>query len=1059
MLGSCWRRWRRVDNLCYSLETSSIPTLEIMTPESLSDLKLWPHQKEAVKTVEGYLQAFKERNTQKAALVHMPTGTGKSAVIASVARFLSPRRCVLVLCPRAALRRQLFREISGGDFWQRVGVSDPSNLPMSVIELKEASKLPSSLNSLVVVTTIQLLHSLAKSPTESNRLKQAASLVLFDEGHYEPATKWRETVRSLETPRVVFTATPFRDDLKFFDIERKHIYSYTYAEALGEQYVRKVVFSLTKPKKNPKDFVETLLNEYENLFGEPITSCDRRVIVHCRSSEAILKVVGALKRHPSKPSFVAIHHTFGDPSKHLYKHVPPKDTPGQIWVHQMKLLEGIDDEKFQMLGIYDSFSSVRSLVQQVGRLIRNPLRSSEQKAYVVDMSMVGSQEDLWKNFIQHDTEVRKSGLDVQGKLLEEIRRAHPEIVYLDRRFRSRLLDLSDLDPAKDILLPKSVIIHYAADIFDARRISDELVYRYEDHGWVLSVRERTKKQCVILYLKLGNSPLLRSHAFLEAKLGITVVRESGPYVCFFDSQGQKPHNLPHVGRQVEAAKLRRLFNNSESRLYTVSLKNSNPSERALRAKTLTAARLRHTIPRLDDYSYICRRVEGAFERRTSEGSILVHRYVGFGNGRVTDGSYRYVTFSEFLSWLEELAEVLDNSTIQELQTFDRYAVEADALSDSQAQAQSILLDLDALRGRFVTAEQDRNSSSPPPGLDLDITDACRVVSTSPQGRSEFTVHANGVECTVVVKYDHLTTRYRLESSELNRLYTSMEDSLDMISFLNAEQAFRIIPKEKGLIYTQKSFFRPRIGVGSEFRKEQTQILSIFRPFQVFAEVTSEKGIASVQPNHTGWEKNCIFDLIDSQGHFQGRKTGFEEYFEGTKLIVCDDMSTELADFILVQDLPGQRKRVVFIHAKAKKSGEESAVSASGIADVCAQATKNLRELKTFSESVTNRSSKWKTPWKSTLAKKPVQVSKRVRTQSVNPSAAWCLVRQYVEDPTVEREVWLVLGRLLEFQAFKKKISRKSKKPPMNAVHVLYTLFATFTAVDSAGARLLVFCSP
>ena len=70
---------------------------------------LWEHQKAAIGTVVVYLnaeRAIPERpEHQEAALLKLPSGTGKSGIIAVVARCLLTVRKVLVLTPREALTK------------------------------------------------------------------------------------------------------------------------------------------------------------------------------------------------------------------------------------------------------------------------------------------------------------------------------------------------------------------------------------------------------------------------------------------------------------------------------------------------------------------------------------------------------------------------------------------------------------------------------------------------------------------------------------------------------------------------------------------------------------------------------------------------------------------------------------------------------------------------------------------------------------------------------------------------------------------------------------------
>ena len=85
---------------------------------------LWDHQRAAIGTVVAYLRAEKaipERPEHtEAALLKLPTGTGKSGVIAVIARCLPEVRKVLVLTPREALTKQLLRDIRFR-FWKNIG--------------------------------------------------------------------------------------------------------------------------------------------------------------------------------------------------------------------------------------------------------------------------------------------------------------------------------------------------------------------------------------------------------------------------------------------------------------------------------------------------------------------------------------------------------------------------------------------------------------------------------------------------------------------------------------------------------------------------------------------------------------------------------------------------------------------------------------------------------------------------------------------------------------------------------------------------------------------------
>src|SRR5262249_41071620 len=101
----------------------------------INTLNLWEHQTEALRRMRAYISAFRNRETQGAALVHMPTGTGKTRVIASLARYAPEASCSLVLAPRVALKRQLLERLE--DRFFKPGVRQPKALPKRILPLEK----------------------------------------------------------------------------------------------------------------------------------------------------------------------------------------------------------------------------------------------------------------------------------------------------------------------------------------------------------------------------------------------------------------------------------------------------------------------------------------------------------------------------------------------------------------------------------------------------------------------------------------------------------------------------------------------------------------------------------------------------------------------------------------------------------------------------------------------------------------------------------------------------------------------------------------------------------
>lgn len=272
--------------------------------------ELWDHQRQALELLENYL----ESRSEKAALIHMPTGTGKSGVIAVLAQCMPRIRHGLLLTPWETLRRQLRNDVNvdpqTSSFWKNVRPNGsvarkevieiwPSSLqaksrrtlavfcpehPDKSLKLEEAEGKPT-----VVVGTIQALqwlHRHRKDRPEYDRLSELISFIVVDEGHYEPAPDWAEAVRDLAKPTVLFTATPYRNDLKLFDIDEDFIFTLTYHEAVKKAFVRTVRFQHATAS-TADAFVDDLLAFFHGDFQKLKPHPNPKVIVRCKTDQSV----------------------------------------------------------------------------------------------------------------------------------------------------------------------------------------------------------------------------------------------------------------------------------------------------------------------------------------------------------------------------------------------------------------------------------------------------------------------------------------------------------------------------------------------------------------------------------------------------------------------------------------------------------------------------------------------------------------------------------------------------------------------------------------------------
>ena len=182
------------------------------------DAKWWPNQKEAVAVVAKYFEA----NTEQQAMIRMPTGTGKTVVIATLAQLCEDYPRVLVVAPSE------YRGNSNAKSHPDLGKNRRKRLTHSSVDRDLTPKIFNSVfktvkDTGVLICTDQTLQLLQKNASAYRRLKKWGTLTLVDEGHREPAPRWAEAVRELEKPTVfrrrrIVVISAFSKSLPIFSI-------------------------------------------------------------------------------------------------------------------------------------------------------------------------------------------------------------------------------------------------------------------------------------------------------------------------------------------------------------------------------------------------------------------------------------------------------------------------------------------------------------------------------------------------------------------------------------------------------------------------------------------------------------------------------------------------------------------------------------------------------------------------------------------------------------------------------------------------------------------------
>jgi superfamily II DNA or RNA helicase len=1010
--------------------------------------KLWKHQ---VSAIHFALERLRTSGTPQTALLRMPTATGKTGVIAALSIAIPPTQWSLVLTPWANLCDQMIEDLSKR-FWTSRGWLPPT---IPTVERLYPSTLDDILQKqdaqLIVVATFATLVNIYKGRrSQYMELSKHLSQVFVDEGHYEPAVEWGQAIKQLSKPTLLLTATPYRNDLKLFRVNKVDVQHYTHKEAEEAKVVRKVEFLPMQHTEPSFRKLSAWCEEFAKFWKSSAVKKlhkNARSIICCAKMETVKRVTELLRDHDIEA--IGVHEGFAGKNVNWLRQETP-DTKGsafEVWVHQNKLTEGLDDSRFCVLAILNRIRNDRKLIQQFGRVLRMDSDGDGKAAvlYSNDLSV----EKSWNNYRQFEVQPDFVDPERYRRLLHEVLKRQPAMEYFGGRFRKRF-DTESQGLTIEILLNSSSVVRRVKQDFSwdefAAFTSDFLLL--EDcillgpNGAPVSGSGNSK---LWLYAIFGNAPLLIEHSHYEIRLGALAAALHGNVLFITDTEGQYPSQyLSEHTKKVGPGELGRIFG-KKTIPKEVSLTNPWPTGPIVRRSSIYADNLLDTPAQLTDSVLVCGSARATVLPEKSD-ALSRRQYVGFERGRISEQlrSTERSAFSlhEFLEWTRELAEFIASTTRKSPEFFKRYQstvpppaliapnylifnlFEGDVELEDESEDRIDLVDsiVELLPG-VVSAKGTSN-------FDFSLTYSVRVTGEKSPKTAKGTL-----------SYEPATAQFRLKGEELNSKIVVMDrgkdEGIGLAKYLNHnDEAFAVALKQPDVFYTSQAFYQ------IDYTHAESRLSDMLSVRAELGWVTSEKGRKGKRKTH--WDDRSVFQVIDSRASSGLLKSEFPD----VDFMFCDDMGTEVADFVCA-DL--QKHKVAFIHAKY---GEDHKVSASALHEAVSQAVKNLSVLSRTGAKPKHinrwtRDSKWPGTnirrWREGASSLPER------------EALWSRIRQEILDhPAGQREVWLVLGKTLRKESLLEQLSDAKKRTPVTGqvVQLLSGLLANCTQL---AVKLKVFC--
>lgn len=1012
---------------------------------------MWPHQHAALDTVDEYFASASTR----ACLVNMPTGTGKTGVMATIVSQRAQEQPVLVVCPSAALVEQLTAQFEDR-FWEKIG-ADPAWKPDKVWDV-----LPSNIESLaqrlddnegkriVVVGTVQAIQQI-DAAGKIDQLHGRIGTILFDEGHREPAPSWARVIRGFAVPTVLFSATPFRGDLKIFDVDERHIHFLGFADAVEEGLIRGVEIDEQPLPLSAEEYALALIAKVDALVAEGRFTVANKVIVRCDSEESVTEIHQALTTVLANrgDGVLAIHHNFSvRRDDGVFDAVPwdLAERPERFLVHQFMLIEGIDDPRCTMLALYEPFTNTRMLVQQIGRLIRHPgpIGNPVPDAYVLAPEGRGIASE-WSSFLAFDAASKANGnkpfVRNDATIMENLIAALPALDYVMGRFRERP-DLDDPGLHDDLRFPSAAVAFTIEPDLDLdefqKAVKAELIR--DDRHEALTGQTADGLCRYHITLRLSPSPFLAGSLFQAPSLEATIYAKLNKRLFFFDSAGLWINELDGIGPRVNAKTLRALLPDGPvNSISFMSVKNTDLGPLALRSRSLSARSLGRSGVFMGEHLNVVTRATGYIQPSAAEDGI--RRAVGFSRSRVRDGKGNNLTAQQYADWCGTLDAQLDALT-RTASIFTRFAAPDEVPADTTPL--NILVDMVEMGDQFVA--KGRTEA-------VRIEDLCAAVEedTDPKApaRFRFLLNVDGEEHPVWIDWNAKKGKYWLVSPGLSQIKTKDNPKISLTRRLNQLQPFRIITRDLAHTYVGGDFYRLDLDL-TDPEGAASLVLDLITPIPGLSAVTSEKG-ELVDGHVDYWADGSLFELLDMALRPDRGPALFGQSFPD---LVCDDLQDEVGDFLGLDETSAS-PAVVAVAGKWK-SGNPG-VSASAFYDVCAQGLKNLAYMKSDGVDLPGSKTRFDGRWRLSKRNQPITQTVDRKRHGRGSIAFRRAFQRLRAGPTTNRAIWLVCsGGMLSFSKLKAEFAKPQPEP--HVLQFYHLVLSTYSACQSVGVQLRIFCA-
>lgn len=608
-----------------------------------------PGQLGALHSVVSHFSVYDEP-----AIVSLPTGYGKTAVIMALPFVLGAKR-LLVVEPSDVLRRQTTAHFAALSTLRKLHVlADDTPSP----SVKGQKGRPASADEWSELEGYNAVVSTPASTSPVNGPQSADDLfdlVIFDEAHHAPADTWKAFLEHYKSARFVFlTATPFRRDKKI--IPGRIAYSYPVSRASKESAFGRVRFQPAVVNDDQNDDEIDLAiarTAVQQLRADRAAGFDHRLFARAASIKLSQKLVDLYTAEGVAVAAIDSHI-----SKRKQDQIEEELLGGQLdgIVCVDMFGEGYDFPKLKVAALHAPHRSLVPTLQFIGRFARTNDESTGDATLIAPLSRL---KDATSKLFQEGVDVAQL---IDAAAQEQIAEGAGDREILEV-LKTKLQAESDYDAVS----PLSLKLYAHARIFECAAIPD-----FNQFGAIIGRKLKLAKQwmsddgLITLLLTVDHEPPnwatsdvlvnVRHDAFLLAYNKAT-------RLCFIGST-RRVDSLyielmqtacPDQHRPISFERTRRAVAGlGDLRFYNVGLKNTAINSQAESYRVLTGPRAERAVTAGDARAF----VQGHF---FGSGTNDNERETIGASSSSRIWSNQRLTVSEYLDWISKLNSRLNGN--------------------------------------------------------------------------------------------------------------------------------------------------------------------------------------------------------------------------------------------------------------------------------------------------------------------------------------------------------------------------------------------------------------